>query len=153
MARLTLLYGCHKHIGLQGNTGLRVVQWPVATKLAGRIYHFEGTLSNCGSNGGVGHETGKKRITLHTDNMAAMHILNKTTPRDCQIMALARKLVIRCVLCNLQFRAVHIPGYGNVQDDLLSRLHVEICRLRSTWASKLPVLLPADIQTCNWYLG
>ena len=84
--------------------------------------------------------------------MAVMHILTNTTPRDSKLMALVRKLVITCMLCNLQFRAGHIPGYRNVQGDLLSRLQVETFRQQNTWASKLPVLLPADIQPCNWYL-
>ena len=66
-----------------------------------------------------------KRTTLHNDNMAVMRIRTKTTSRNSKIVALVRKLIIRCILCNLQFRAVHIPGYRSVQGDLLSRLQIE----------------------------
>ena len=66
-----------------------------------------------------------KRTALHNDNMVIMRIQTKTTSRDSKIMALVRKLVIRCMLCNLQFRVVHISGYQSVQADVLSRLQVE----------------------------
>ena len=93
------------------------------------------------------------RIVMHTDNIAVVYILNKTTSKDVKIMALTRRLVVTCMLANIHFKAQHVPGLLNTQADLLSRLQVDAFRRQTPWAKERPVCLPVDIQPCNWCLG
>ena len=62
-----------------------------------------------------------KCITIHSDNMAVVHIINTSTSKDSNIMKLVRKLVLKCMLDNIYIRAVHIRGELNYVSDFLSR--------------------------------
>ena len=51
-----------------------------------------------------------KRIMFYTDNMALVHVINNNTSKEPQIMVLVTKLVVSCMLNNIQFRATHVSG-------------------------------------------
>ena len=62
-----------------------------------------------------------KRVILHTDNKALVSILNKRSSKSKRVMRLIRPLVYHCLMHNIQYRSVHVPGKFNVIADLLSR--------------------------------
>lgn len=94
-----------------------------------------------------------KRIMMHTDNLALVHIINSNTSKDGKIMTLLRKCVITCMMHNILFKAEHIPGYQNVLADSLSRLQVQAFRERAPWAEASPKILPTDILPQHWFLA
>ncbi|MES9881803.1 MAG: reverse transcriptase domain-containing protein [Sedimenticola sp.] len=49
-------------------------------------------------------------VRFYTDNLALVHILNKQTSKDKQIMKLVRSLVLACLHFNVLFRSSHVPG-------------------------------------------
>ena len=51
-----------------------------------------------------------KCITLHSDNFAVVHIINKQSSEDSDIMILVRRFVLACMRFNLLVRGAHIPG-------------------------------------------
>ena len=66
-----------------------------------------------------------KCLTIHSDNMAVVHIINNNTTKDPTLMCLVRRLVLSCLRSNIFIRSVHIPGKLNVTSDLLSRGKVQ----------------------------
>lgn len=96
-----------------------------------------------------GNQLANKRILLHTDNMALVHIINRTTSKENNIMKMIRKCVVKCMLCNIHIKAEHVPGCENVLADNLSRQQVETFRRHAPWAAQAPVTLPPAIQPCN----
>ena len=60
-------------------------------------------------------------ITLHTDNHAAVYILNKQTSKDRDIMRLVRCFVLCCMKHNLLIKTVHVLCKHNILADLISR--------------------------------
>ena len=70
-------------------------------------------------------------IKCYTDNMSIVHVINKKTPKDKQIMNLLHKLVTRSVHYNIVFEAQHIQGLQNVIADKLSRFQLQ--DLRPSW--------------------
>ena len=48
-----------------------------------------------------------KCVTLHSDNYAVVHIINRQTSKDPDIMVLVRRLVLICMRLNLLVRSVH----------------------------------------------
>lgn len=87
-----------------------------------------------------------RRILFFTDNLALVHIINKTTSRDPQIMVLVRHLVALAMQHNIHFKAKHIPGKHNVLADHLSRLQVQCFRQLAPLAQPYPTLLPQDLR-------
>ena len=87
-----------------------------------------------------------KCISLHSDNMAVVHILNKQTSKDKNIMFLVRRFVLSCMQHNILTRAVHIPGKLNTSADLLSRFQVKEFLLQSTAMDPYPTVIPSDIK-------
>lgn len=63
-------------------------------------------------------------ITLHSDNYAVVHIINKQSSENSDIMILVRHLVLTCLRLNLSVRSIHIPGAENKLPDFLSRLQI-----------------------------
>lgn len=92
-----------------------------------------------------------QRIVLHTDNQALVHIINATTSKDVNIMAMIRRLIVKCMISNIQIKARHVPGCKNVLADALSRQQVEAFKLQAPEAKASPVQLPQDIQPCSWF--
>lgn len=63
-----------------------------------------------------------QKILFFTDNEALVHIINKQSCRDKNLMFLVRRLVLVCLERNICFKAKHIPGVHNVLAYALSRL-------------------------------
>ena len=63
-----------------------------------------------------------QKILFFTDNEALIHIINKQSCRDKNLIFLVRRLVLVCLERNICFKAKHIPGVHNVLAYALSRL-------------------------------
>jgi hypothetical protein len=81
-------------------------------------------------------------FTLHSDNYAVVHIINKQTCKDPQIMLLVRRLVLVCLKHNILVRSVHISGKTNVLPDLLSRLQISQFRRLAPQIDEQPTAIP-----------
>ena len=75
-----------------------------------------------------GPELSNNTIHFFTDNMAAMHIINKQTSKDKLVMNMVRYLVLTLLTYNIDLRAKHIPGKSNIICDLLSRFQTHKAR-------------------------
>ena len=83
-----------------------------------------------------------KRLTLFTDNMALVSVLNKQSSRDKLTMVLIRKLVLICLNNNIVLNSNHVEGICNKYADLLSRLQIEKFRDICPWANLTPTQIP-----------
>ncbi len=61
------------------------------------------------------------RIIFHCDNQAIVHVLNKQSSRDKDIMALLRPLILVLLKNDISFIAQYIPSEDNYLADTLSR--------------------------------
>ena len=68
-----------------------------------------------------GSSLGNCPVTLHSDNMAVVQVINKNSSKDSHLM----KLMIVSLKYNINFVAELIPGKSNVAADFLFRLQVE----------------------------
>ena len=57
-----------------------------------------------------GCEMQNQRILFFTDNQALVHVINKQSCRDKDLMFLVRRLVLVCLADNISFKTKHIPG-------------------------------------------
>lgn len=57
-----------------------------------------------------GQALANKSILFHSDNIAVVEIINKTSSKDTSVMCLLRRLVLACLRHNILFQAEHIPG-------------------------------------------
>jgi hypothetical protein len=82
-------------------------------------------------------------IVFHSDNEAVVHIINKQTYADNQIMCSVRRLMLTCLQHNILFTAVYFEGRKNILADALSRLQVAKFKQLAPWAHPTPVpILP-----------
>ncbi|XP_049340789.1 uncharacterized protein LOC125804934 [Astyanax mexicanus] len=58
-----------------------------------------------------GHEWSGKSILLHSDNLAAVHIINKSRSKSLEIMPFIRRLTWHSIKHQFIIKAVHIPGF------------------------------------------
>jgi hypothetical protein len=65
-----------------------------------------------------------KRILLHCDNLAVVHITNSGTSKEPRLMKLVRALFYLEAQYNVELRVVHIEGVHNAMSDALSRLNI-----------------------------
>ena len=93
-----------------------------------------------------GYCLANKRILFSTDNLAIVHVLNKQTSKDKNIMCLMRNLVRSCLDLNILFRAKHIPGVFNTKADALSRLQIEKFRDLAPEAATSPEAIPPHLS-------
>ena len=61
-------------------------------------------------------------------------------------MELVRTMVLRCMLCNIQFKAVHIEGKRNGIADAISRRQWERFRMLAPDAALAPSEIPEAFQ-------
>ena len=61
-----------------------------------------------------------------TDNEALVHVVNKQTCHDKDLMFFERNLVLVCLNYNICFKAKHAPGLQNKLADSLSQLQLQI---------------------------
>ena len=86
-----------------------------------------------------------QRVFFWSDNEAVVSIINRQTSRCPKIMALVRKLVVRCLEFNIHFKARHIPGLDNGIADALSRFQMTRFRQLAPGADPTITPLPADL--------
>lgn len=89
-----------------------------------------------------GSTLANKCLTLHSDNYAVVHIINKQTCKDPLIMLLVRRLVLTCLKHNILVRSTHISGKSNVLPDLLSRLQIRQFQLIAPHMDEKPTTIP-----------
>ena len=100
-----------------------------------------------------GHEMRNQCILFFTDNEALVHVINKQSCRDKQLMFFVRKLVLVCLHNNIVFKAKHVPGSKNTLADSLSRLQVgTFLRLAPAYMDKFPSDIPTHLRPQNWQL-
>ena len=91
-----------------------------------------------------------KCLTIHSDNMAVVHIINQSTSKDASIMKLVRKLVLKCMSENIYIRAVHILGRLNECSDFLSRDKVPQARKVNPRLTEHPENIPPRWTLDKW---
>ena len=64
-----------------------------------------------------------KKIIVHTDNQAAVAIINRGHARDPLVSASLRRIFWASALFNFRLDAVYLPGHRNLLADKASRLH------------------------------
>lgn len=85
-----------------------------------------------------------KKLTIDTDNMALVHILNSQTSKSQRIMSLLRPLVLVCIKSNIQIKSIHIPGHFNSMADSISRFQWERFRTLAPNADSYPSQIPSE---------
>lgn len=92
-----------------------------------------------------GAQLANKCIVLHSDNKAVVHIINKQSCKDNQIMYLVRRLIIACMKHNILIRAEHVPGKHNNLADMLSRFQIEDFRQNAPFADTVATQVPSAL--------
>ncbi|KAK2158180.1 hypothetical protein LSH36_175g05066 [Paralvinella palmiformis] len=64
-----------------------------------------------------------KIVYVHTDNQAAMYIINKGTCKDKLTMQSLRRVFWYSAIFNFRIQAIYLPGEANVLADAVSRSH------------------------------
>ena len=70
-----------------------------------------------------GHLWANRKVIVHTDNQAAVAIINKGSSKHPQVMDSLRRVFWLSALFNFRLHAVYIPGIANKMADQISRLH------------------------------
>ncbi|XP_045188169.2 uncharacterized protein LOC123546048 [Mercenaria mercenaria] len=89
-----------------------------------------------------GSQLANKCIVLHSDNNAVVHIINKQSCKDSQIMYLVRSMVLACMKHNILVRSEHVPGKQNTLADMLSRLQIEEFLRNAPYADRVATRIP-----------
>lgn len=99
-----------------------------------------------------GQDMQNQRILFFTDNEALVHVINKQSCRDKNLMFLVRRLVLVCLERNICFKAKHIPGVHNVLADALSRLKLQTFKqLAPACMNPHPTEIPHHLQPLSWH--
>lgn len=88
-----------------------------------------------------GHEMSNRSLCFNCDNDALVHVLNKHTSTEPNVMFLVRKLVLLALKFNIVCKAQHLPGKSNILSDALSRL--QISKFKSLMPNADPI--PAEV--------
>ncbi len=96
-----------------------------------------------------GHKMRNSWIKFHCDNMAVVEIINKQSSKDGQIMSIVRPLVLKLLLLNISFQAVHIPGVTNIISDRLSRFQTTSEFLAEHKMSPVATPIPLEANPQN----
>lgn len=83
-----------------------------------------------------------KKIILHVDNKALVHILNSKTSKSRRVMHILRPLVLKAMVYNIQFKAMHITSNKNCIADAISRQQWPRFRRMSPEALQEPEKVP-----------
>ena len=87
-------------------------------------------------------------VLLHTDNEALMYILNNQTSKCKITMCLVRKLVVKALINNITFKAVHVRSQDNTICDLLSRFKVPTAKRLAPYLDSTPQMVPPGLHPC-----
>ena len=98
-----------------------------------------------------GSEMQNRCILFFTDNEALVHVINKQSCKDKELMFFVRKLVLVCLQNNIVFKAKHIRGINNTLADSLSRLQIQKFRLLApVHMDQTQTEIPLYLQPQNW---
>ena len=92
-----------------------------------------------------GHLWKNHSIVFLTDNEALVSIINRQTSKLSCIMFLVRKLVLRCLHNNIEFKATHVPGKQNHLADALSRFQIPTFLQAAPHCDINPTILRQDL--------
>lgn len=93
-----------------------------------------------------GSDLANKRISIFSDNLAVVDIINKQTSKEPRIMCLLRQLVLTCLRYNILIKSCHVPGHMNVLADHLSRLQVARFKMLCPLAQSNPTPVPSGLR-------
>ena len=100
-----------------------------------------------------GSEMQNQCILFFTDNEALVHVINKQSCKDKEVMFFVQKLVLVCLRNNIVFKAkhIHVRGINNTLADSLSRLQIQKFRLLAPlYMDQAPTDIPLYLQPQNW---
>ena len=83
-------------------------------------------------------------ILFFVDNESVVHVLNKKTSNDPDMMVLLRKMVLISMNTGIEFSAKHIKGSHNLVVDALSRLNLQKARELAPWLDQEPTNIPLE---------
>lgn len=89
-----------------------------------------------------GNQMANRSICFNCDNEALVHVLNKQSSTEKNVMFLIRRLVLLSLQFNVLFSAVHLPGKLNILSDALSRLQISKFQKLMPDADPEPTLVP-----------
>ena len=90
------------------------------------------------------------KVILHTDNHAAMVIINAQTAKPPHIMRLVRYMVLLTLRYSIKVVAKHVPGKLNCIPDLLSRLQDTPQMLAEAGLRSKPTSLKSRWDPISW---
>jgi hypothetical protein len=82
------------------------------------------------------------KLMFFSDNMAVVDIINAQSSKDKLIMLFVRRLVLICLINNILFKSLHVPGHLNVTADRLSRCRFQEARLSAPFLDIEPTPIP-----------
>lgn len=86
-----------------------------------------------------------RRVCFWTDNMGVVFCVNKLTSASLPVLSLLRRMVLRCLLLNVSFRARHVPGVRNCAADALSRFQFQDFHAYCQGADQLGSPFPEEL--------
>jgi len=91
-----------------------------------------------------------KCLTINSDNMSVVCVLNTFTSKEKSIMVLLRKLALLTMQNNILIRAQHIPGSLNTLTDMLSRDQVAQAKIYAPYLDDEPTAVPEQWTLDKW---
>ena len=92
-------------------------------------------------------------LTINSDNMSVVCVLNTFTSKEHNIMTLLRKLTLLVMEHNILIRAQHIAGSLNILTDLLSRNQVTKAKLHAPYLDSQATTIPSEWTLDRWLDG
>ena len=86
-----------------------------------------------------------KRIILHCDNEAVVHMINNTSAKCKHCMILLRLIVLETMVHNVKVTAHHVGTKANGKADALSRLDMKRFRSLDDRMNRLPTQIPEEL--------
>ena len=91
-----------------------------------------------------------KMITLRSDSMATVHMIQKRKAEIPAAMQLLRHLTKTCMLFQIYVQARHLPGTSNTQSDQLSRGRLQQFFRENPQMERVPQPLPTTLWPPSW---
>ena len=99
-----------------------------------------------------GHAMSNKHVLSFTDKNALVHVINRQSCKDKELMFFVRKLVLACLRYNIVFKAKHIAGVNDILADALSRFQVQAFKQLEPEMDSSPTPIPLCLQPQSFNL-
>lgn len=86
-----------------------------------------------------------RRLKFFSDNSGVVMAINSQTANSPPVVSLLRQLVLRCLVLNVHFSAVHLPGVTNCIADSLSRFQWDRFRVLAPEADEAGLCCPGHL--------